>query len=110
PARKDETGSHILDADNVINQPTRAIKAAVPEIGVLTDAALDPFTDHGHDGILRDGVIVNDESVAQVTAAAVIQAANGADVIAPSDMMDGRVGAIREALDAQGFQDVPILS
>jgi porphobilinogen synthase len=107
---RDETGSHILDPDNVINRATRAIKAAVPEIGVITDAALDPFTSHGHDGILRDGIIVNDESVAQVTAAAVGQAEAGADIIAPSDMMDGRIGAIRDALDAAGFQHVAIMS
>ncbi|MBZ9808393.1 porphobilinogen synthase [Mesorhizobium sp. BR1-1-9] len=107
---RDQTGSHILDPDNVINRATRAIKDAVPEIGVITDAALDPFTSHGHDGILRDGLIVNDETVEQVTAAAVIQAAAGADIIAPSDMMDGRIGAIRDALDANGFQDVAIMS
>ncbi len=107
---RDQTGSAILDPDNIINRATRAIKAAVPQIGIITDAALDPFTSHGHDGILRDGVIVNDETVEQVAAAAVIQAANGADIIAPSDMMDGRIGAIREALDANGFQDVAIMS
>ncbi|PBB42358.1 porphobilinogen synthase [Mesorhizobium sp. WSM3866] len=107
---RDQTGSHILDPDNVINRATRAIKDAVPEIGIITDAALDPFTSHGHDGILRDGIIVNDETVEQVTAAAVIQAAAGADIIAPSDMMDGRIGAIRDALDANGFQDVAIMS
>src|SRR3954468_2072695 len=84
-ALRDQTGSHILDPDNVINRATRAIKAAVPEIGVITDGALDPFTSHGHDGILRDGIIVNDETVAQVAAAAVVQAAAGADIIAPSD-------------------------
>ena len=109
-ALRDETGSAILDPDNLINRATRAIKDAVPEIGVITDAALDPFTSHGHDGILRDGVIVNDESVAQVTAAAVLQAAAGADIVAPSDMMDGRIGAIRDALDANGFQDVAIMA
>ncbi|MGB3502311.1 MAG: porphobilinogen synthase [Mesorhizobium sp.] len=108
--RKDVIGSHILDTDNLINQATRAIKAAVPEIGIITDAALDPFTSHGHDGILRDGIIVNDETVDQVAAAAVLQAAAGADIIAPSDMMDGRIGAIRDALDANGFQDVAIMS
>jgi porphobilinogen synthase len=107
---RDQTGSHILDADNVINRATRAIKAAVPEIGIITDAALDPFTSHGHDGILRDGIIVNDETVAQLTAAAVGQAQAGADIIAPSDMMDGRIGAIRDGLDAAGFQDVAIMS
>ncbi|OQM77540.1 porphobilinogen synthase [Manganibacter manganicus] len=107
---RDRTGAAILDPDNVINRATRAIKEAVPEIGIITDAALDPFTDHGHDGILRDGIIVNDETVEQVTAAAVLQAASGSDIIAPSDMMDGRIGAIRDALDANGFQDVAIMS
>jgi porphobilinogen synthase len=109
-ALRDETGSAILDPDNLINRATRAIKDAVPEIGIITDAALDPFTSHGHDGILREGIIVNDESVAQVTAAAVLQAAAGADIVAPSDMMDGRIGAIRDALDANGFQDVAIMA
>jgi porphobilinogen synthase len=109
-SRKDVTGSHILDPNNLIHRATRAIKAAVPEIGIITDAALDPFTSHGHDGILRDGIIVNDETVEQVVAAAVLQAAAGADIIAPSDMMDGRIGAIRDALDANGFQDVAIMS
>jgi porphobilinogen synthase len=107
---KDEEGSHILDADNVINQATRAIKETVPEIGVITDVALDPFTSHGHDGILRDGIIVNDETVAHLAQAALQQAESGADIIAPSDMMDGRIGAIREMLDDNGFQDVGIMS
>ena len=107
---RDRTGSAILDPDNLINRATRAIKKAVPEVGVITDAALDPFTDHGHDGILRDGVIVNDETVEQVSAAAVLQAAAGSDIIAPSDMMDGRIGAIRDALDANGFGDIAIMS
>ena len=107
---RDQTGSHILDPDNLINRATRAIKQAVPEIGIITDAALDPFTSHGHDGILRDGIIVNDETVGQIATAAVLQAAAGADIIAPSDMMDGRVGAIRDALDANGFHDVAIMS
>src|SRR5690606_7324852 len=108
--KKDDRGSAILDADNLINKATRAIKQAVPEIGVITDVALDPFTTHGHDGILVDGVILNDETVEQIADAAVLQAAAGADVIAPSDMMDGRIGAIREALDANGFQEVAIMS
>ncbi len=107
---RDQTGSAILDPDNLINRATRAIKKAVPEVGIITDAALDPFTSHGHDGILRDGIIVNDETVEQVTAAAVLQAAAGSDIIAPSDMMDGRIGAIRDALDANGFSDVAIMS
>jgi porphobilinogen synthase len=107
---RDQTGSAILDPDNLINRATRALKKAVPEIGVITDVALDPFTSHGHDGILREGIIVNDETVSQVAAAAVLQARAGADIIAPSDMMDGRIGAIRDALDAAGFQDVAIMS
>ena len=108
--RKDDSGSHILDPDNLINRATRAIKAAVPEIGIITDVALDPFTSHGHDGILYDGVIVNDETVEVLARAAVEQANAGADIIAPSDMMDGRIGAIRDALDAAGYQDVAIMS
>ena len=107
---RDVTGSLILDPDNLTNRATRAIKAAVPEIGIITDAALDPFTSHGHDGVLRDGIIVNDETVEQVAAGAVLQAAAGADIIAPSDMMDGRIGVIRSALDDNGFQDVAIMS
>ena len=109
-ALRDRTGSEILNPDNLINRATRAIKAAVPEIGIITDGALDPFTDHGHDGILSDGVIVNDETVERIAAGAVLQAAAGADIVAPSDMMDGRIGAIRDALDAAGFQDVAIMS
>ncbi len=107
---RDVTGSNILEADNLINQATKAIKAAAPEVGVITDVALDPFTSHGHDGILRDGVIVNDETVAVITRAAVMQAEAGADIIAPSEMMDGRIGAIRDALDSSGFSDVGIMS
>ncbi len=107
---KDNSGSHILNPDNVINQASAAIKKAVPEIGVITDVALDPFTDHGHDGVLRDGEILNDETVAQLTEAALMQAEAGADIIAPSDMMDGRIGAIREALDRNGYQNVGIMS
>lgn len=109
-ALRDQTGSEILNPDNLMCRATRAIKAAAPGIGVITDAALDPFTDHGHDGILRGGIIVNDESVAVIARAAVLQAQAGADVIAPSDMMDGRIGAIREALDAAGYSDTPIMS
>lgn len=107
---RDETGSNSLAADNLINGATRAFKQAVPEIGIITDVALDPFTSHGHDGILRDGEIVNDETVHQIARAAVIQADAGADIIAPSDMMDGRIGAIRQALDASGHHNVGIMS
>jgi porphobilinogen synthase len=109
-ALRDATGSAILDSENLINRATRAIKAAVPQLGVITDVALDPFTSHGHDGVLRDGIILNDETVEIIARAAVLQAEAGSDIIAPSDMMDGRIGAIRGALDAAGFSDVPILS
>ncbi|KFB10462.1 porphobilinogen synthase [Nitratireductor basaltis] len=107
---KDEGGSLILDADNLINKASRAIKDAVPEMGIITDVALDPFTSHGHDGVLRNGNIINDETVELIAQAAVLQAAAGADIIAPSDMMDGRVGAIRDALDVAGYSDVAIMA
>ena len=107
---RDETGSNSLAAGNLINEATRAIKKAVPDIGVITDVALDPFTSHGHDGVLREGVVVNDETVELVARAAVIQADAGSDIIAPSEMMDGRVGVIRRALDAAGHQNVGIMS
>jgi porphobilinogen synthase len=107
---RDETGSHSLIENNLINEATRAIKKAVPGIGIITDVALDPFTSHGHDGILRGGIIVNDETVEAIARAAVMQADAGSDIIAPSDMMDGRVGAIRRALDAAGHQEVGIMS
>ncbi|WOC15038.1 porphobilinogen synthase [Pseudochrobactrum sp. MP213Fo] len=111
PARiKTQDGSYIANPDNLINAVTRAIKKEVPEIGIITDAALDPFTSDGHDGILRNGIILNDESVEMVVRGALAQAEAGADIIAPSDMMDGRVGAIRDALDANGFQHIPIMS
>ncbi len=88
----------------------RAIKKAVPSIGVLTDVALDPYTSHGHDGLLEDGLIVNDESVAVLVRQAINQAEAGCDIVAPSDMMDGRIGAIRQGLDAAGFIDVQIMA
>ena len=88
----------------------RAIKDAVPELLIITDVALDPFTAHGHDGVLRDGIIVNDETVAILAEAAVNQAQAGSDIIAPSDMMDGRVGYLRRALDEGGFSHTGIMS
>jgi porphobilinogen synthase len=109
-ALRNETGSEALNANNLINKATAAIKKAVPNIGIITDVALDPFTSHGHDGILRDGIIVNDETVDAIARAAVMQADAGADIIAPSDMMDGRIGAIRKALDRAGHQNVGIMS
>lgn len=111
PARiKTADGSYIAHPDNLINSVTRAIKKEFPEIGIITDAALDPFTTHGHDGILRNGHIINDESVDIIVRGALAQAEAGADIIAPSDMMDGRVGAIRDILDANGFHHLPIMS
>ncbi|MVA35108.1 porphobilinogen synthase [Agrobacterium vitis] len=107
---RDQTGSHILEANNLLNQATAAIKKAVANIGVMTDVALDPFTSHGHDGILRGDDIVNDETVDQVVKAAILQADAGSDIIAPSEMMDGRIGAIRRGLDAAGHQSVGIMS
>jgi porphobilinogen synthase len=107
---RDSDGSEILNPDNLINRVTKSIKNEVPEIGIITDVALDPFTSHGHDGILRDGQIINDETVDVLARAAVLQADAGADIIAPSDMMDGRIGAIRDALDAAGHADVAIMS
>jgi porphobilinogen synthase len=107
---RDERGSVAHDAENLVCRACRAIKAAVPEIGVITDVALDPYTSHGHDGLLVGDEIVNDASVAALVGQALNQARAGADVIAPSDMMDGRIGAIRVALDAAGFEHVQIMS
>jgi porphobilinogen synthase len=110
PHKRDETGSEALNAENLVCQAIRAIKKEVPDIGVLCDVALDPYTSHGHDGLIRDGVILNDETVAVLVGQALVQAEAGCDIIAPSDMMDGRVGAIRQGLDAKGFADVQIMA
>ena len=109
-ALKDPTGSDAVNPDNIVCRAVAALKQAVPGIGVMCDAALDPFTSHGHDGIIRDGYVVNDASVEVLVKQSLVQAAAGCDVIAPSDMMDGRVGAIRAALDAEGYDDVRILA
>jgi len=110
PARKTPDGEESCNPDNLVCRAVRAIKARVPEIGVLCDVALDPYTTHGQDGLVRDGYVVNDESVDVLARQAVIQAEAGCDVIAPSDMMDGRVRAIRAALDQAGFIHVRIMS
>ncbi len=110
PKLRDEQGSAALDPDNLVCRACRAIKAAAPDIGVITDVALDPYTSHGHDGLLVGDEIVNDATVAVLARQAVTQARAGADIIAPSDMMDGRIGAIRAALDADGFESVQIMS
>jgi porphobilinogen synthase len=110
PALRDETGSEALNPDNLVCSAIRAIKKEVPDVGVLCDVALDPFTSHGHDGLLRDGVILNDETVAVLAKQALVQAEAGCDIIAPSDMMDGRVAAIRKTLDGADYTDVSIMS
>jgi porphobilinogen synthase len=110
PVLRDAEGREALNPDNLVCRAIRSIKEAVPDVGLLCDVALDPYTSHGHDGLLRDGVIVNDETVAVLVKQALVQAQAGCDVIAPSDMMDGRVGAIRTALDEHGFTDVSIMA
>ena len=110
PALRDAAGSEAHNPENLVCRAVRAIKRELPEIGVITDVALDPYTSHGHDGLLEGDEIVNDASVAALVAQSLNQARAGADVIAPSDMMDGRIGAIRAALDAAGFEAVQIMS
>ncbi|MFG1464833.1 porphobilinogen synthase [Xanthobacter sp. DSM 24535] len=110
PTLRDPTGSEALNEQNLVCRALRAIKAEVPDIGLITDVALDPYTSHGHDGLLEGERILNDETVAILVHQAIVQAQAGADVIAPSDMMDGRVGAIRAGLDRAGYEDVQIMS
>jgi len=110
PALRDENGTQALNENNLVCRACRAIKKEVPEIGLLTDVALDPYTSHGQDGVMRGEEILNDESVAILARQALTQARAGCDIIAPSDMMDGRIGAIRKALDAEEFQHVQIMA
>ena len=110
PAKKNANGSEALNPDGLVPQAIKTIKDAAPNVGVICDVALDPFTTHGHDGVMKDGIILNDETVNRLTKQALIQARAGCDVIAPSDMMDGRIGAIREMLEMEGFTDTMILS
>ncbi len=107
---KDNIATAATDPDGLIPDCIRAIKDAAPEIGVMTDVALDCYTDHGHDGVLEDGRIVNDPTLERLAEQAFIHAHAGADAVAPSDMMDGRVQAIREALEANGLSDTLIIS
>ncbi len=107
---KTPDGAEATNPDNLVCRAVSAVKDAVPDLGILCDVALDPFNSDGHDGIVRDGVIVNDETVDILCRQAMVQAAAGCDIIGPSDMMDGRVAAIRQALDAGGYQDVAIMS
>ncbi len=110
PKRKDARGAEALNPDNLVNAAIRAIKQPGFNLGVMCDVALDPYTDHGHDGVLDGDKIVNDETVEILVAQALVQAQSGCDVIAPSDMMDGRIGAIRSALDKGGFEHVQIMA
>ncbi|BBK43115.1 delta-aminolevulinic acid dehydratase [Allostella vacuolata] len=110
PARKTPDGEESCNEANLVCQAVRAIKGAVPGIGVMCDVALDPFTSHGQDGLVRGGYVVNDETLEVLCRQAVVQAEAGCDIIAPSDMMDGRVGAIRAALDRSGHGHVRIMS
>ncbi|KQT50767.1 delta-aminolevulinic acid dehydratase [Aureimonas sp. Leaf454] len=110
PSLRDERGTEALNETNLVCTATRAIKAAVPEIGILCDVALDPYTSHGHDGIMIGNRIDNDASVEVLCAQALAQARAGCDILGPSDMMDGRVACIRAALDAEGFRDTMIMA
>jgi porphobilinogen synthase len=110
PSLKTSDGKEAINENNLICRAVRAIKKAVPEIGVLCDVALDPYTSHGHDGLLIDDYVVNDETVEVLVRQALAQAEAGCDIIAPSDMMDGRVGAIRNALEAEGFRNTLIMA
>ncbi|MBY6263328.1 porphobilinogen synthase [Azospirillum sp. 412522] len=101
---KSEDAAEAYNPENLMNRAIRAVKAAAPDVGILGDVALDPYTTHGHDGLLRDGYIQNDETVEVLVRQALSQAEAGADIVAPSDMMDGRIGAVRDALDSQGYQ------
>lgn len=108
--KRSEMAEEAYNSENLMNKALRAIKAAVPDIGLLADVALDPYTSHGQDGLVENDIILNDETIELLQKQAVTQAEAGADIIAPSDMMDGRVGAIRTALDEAGFQNVQIMA
>jgi porphobilinogen synthase len=110
PALKDENASEALNPDNLVCRAVRAIKAEFPDLGVMTDVAFDPYTSHGHDGLLEGERILNDETVELLVRQALLEAEAGADIVAPSDMMDGRIGAIRQGLDKAGRGDVQIMS
>jgi porphobilinogen synthase len=110
PGLRDDGGTEALNPNNLVCQAIRAIKREVPDIGILCDVALDPYTSHGHDGLMRGDEIVNDETVEVLVRQALVEAEAGCDIIAPSDMMDGRVGAIRTALDKAGRHDVQIMA
>ena len=110
PTLKTTEADEALNPENLACRAVRAVKAEAPNIGIICDVALDPYSSHGQDGLVRNGIVVNDETVEVLCRQAVVQAEAGCDVIAPSDMMDGRVGAIRKALDSAGFEQVSILA
>jgi len=110
PALKSDDGREALNPDNLVCRAVRAIKSAVPEIGVLCDVALDPYTSHGHDGVLRDGYVHNDATVDVLVQQSLVQVKAGCDIIAPSDMMDGRIGAIRTSLEKAGHHDTLLMA
>ena len=109
-AKKDRHGSQAADPDGLICRAVKAMKDAAPEVGIMCDVALDPFTDHGHDGVIEDGRILNDPTIERLIEQGLAQAQAGCDILAPSDMMDGRVGALRGALENAGLQDTMIMS
>ncbi len=110
PDKKDAVGSEAYNPDGIVQRAVREIKSAVPELLVITDVCIDEYTDHGHCGVVKDGRILNDPTLELLSRMAKTHADAGADIVAPSDMMDGRVGAIRDALDESGHEDTPILS
>lgn len=110
PERRTDDAREAFNPENLVCRATRAVKAAGLDVGVILDVALDPYTSHGHDGLMRDGVILNDETLAALVRQSLVQVEAGADVLAPSDMMDGRIGAIRQALEAAGHRDTQLLA
>src|SRR6478735_4646484 len=110
PSLKTDDGREALNPDNLVCRAVRAIKSAAPQIGVLCDVALDPYTSHGHDGLLRDGDVHNDSTVEMLVRQSLVQVEAGCDIIAPSDMMDGRIGAIRAALEKAGHHNILLMA
>lgn len=108
--KRSEDGREAFNPDNLMCRALAEIKSAVPDIGLIADVALDPYTSHGHDGLLKDGEILNDETIEVLIKQSLVQAKAGADIIAPSDMMDGRIGAIRDALEEEGLTNTQLLS
>jgi len=109
-ALKTPTADEAFNPDNLVNRATRAIRAAVPDIGIMLDVALDPYNSDGHDGIVRDGEIINDETLMVLEKQALVQAESGANILGPSDMMDGRIAIIRQALESHELQNVAIMA